>query len=343
MTATPDRAGGANGAAAPRVRFSLRLNNDLPISDYVALARAAELSGFDQFWVSHDLFVRSAPVILAAVASATERIQLGTCIVNPYTMHPAEIAMMAASLDELSGGRFNLGIGAGAAEFLKWVGIRQERALADTRRAIEQISAVLRGSPATGWEPEAYLRFAARPVPIYLAAMSPQMLLLAGEVADGVLPLLFPPEHYETVQPLIAAGATRAGRSLDEVDVAACVWCSVSANREAAINALKDKIAYYGHALSPLIRERLGVTQADFRPIEQALMTERDLEKARSLVDARMLHIGIVGTPEELIPRLEHLVEMGVRHLSFGPPLGPDPLEAVEAIGRVVIPYFMGR
>lgn len=322
------------------MRFSLRLNNDLPTRDYIDLARAAEAAGFDQFWVSHDLFVRSAPVILAAVAEATERIQIGTCIVNPYTMHPAEIAMMAATLDELSGGRFNLGIGAGAAEFLKWVRIPQERPLHVTRRAIEQIAAVLSSSPAPDWQPEAYLRFPSRRVPIYLAAMSPNMLRLAGEMADGVLPLLFPPEHYETVRPLIAEGAASAGRSVDKVDIAACVWCSVSNDRVAAENALKDKIAYYGHALSPLIRRRLGVAQADFRPIEHALMTERDLPKARSLVDERMLRIGLVGTPDDLIPRLERLVEFGVKHLSFGPPLGPKPIEAVEGLGRVVIPHF---
>lgn len=325
------------------MRFSIRLNNDLPVADYIRLARVAEEVGFDQFWVSHDLFVRSAPVILSAVAQATERIELGTCIVNPYTQHPSEIAMLAATLDELSGGRFNLGIGAGAAEFLKWVDIPQERPLRDTRRAMEQINAALSGEQAPGWQPEAYMRFSTRRVPLYLAAMSPNMLRLAGELADGVLPLLFPPEHYETVQPLIAEGAARASRSLAKIDIAACVWCSISDDRQAAETVLKDKIAYYGHALSPLIWQRLGVTQDDFRPIEQALMVERNPEKARALVDERMLRIGVVGTPHDLIARLEGLVNVGVRHLSFGPPLGPDPAEAIAAIGRAVIPYFGGR
>src|SRR3954452_24574908 len=105
------------------MRFSLRLNNDLTISEYLALAQAAEAYGFDQFWVSHDLFLRSAPVILTAIANATQRIQIGTCILNPYTIHPSEIAMFAATLDEISGGRFNLGIAAGAGEFLKWIDI----------------------------------------------------------------------------------------------------------------------------------------------------------------------------------------------------------------------------
>ena len=65
------------------MKFSIRLNNDLPLADYVSLARAAEAAGFDQFWVSNDLFLRSAPVILAAVAQATQQIHIGTCILNP--------------------------------------------------------------------------------------------------------------------------------------------------------------------------------------------------------------------------------------------------------------------
>ena len=320
------------------MKFSLRLNNDLPIKDYVALAQTAETAGFDQFWVSHDLFLRSSPAILTAVALATERIEIGTCILNPYTLHPAEIAMIAATLEEGSGGRFNLGLGAGAAEFMKWVRLPYERPLATTRRAIRQLRAVLDGEQPPDWEPEAYLRFdpgaGGRRIPIYLAALSPNMLRLAGELADGVLPLLFPPEHYATVEPLIREGAEGAGRSMNEIDLAACVWCSISDDRQAAEDVLRDKIAYYGHALSPLIFDRLGLTADDFRATERALMTERDPLKARALVTDRMLRIGIVGTPADLIARLESLVAVGVRHLSFGPPLGPNPLAAIQAIGE---------
>jgi 5,10-methylenetetrahydromethanopterin reductase len=323
------------------MKFSLRLNNDLPLDDYVALARAAEAAGFDQFWVSNDLFLRSVPVILAAIAQATERIEIGTCVVNPYTMHPAEIAMLAATLDELSGGRFNLGIAAGGSELLKWVNIAHTHSLAETRRAIIQIRAMFAGTLAEGWTAEAYMRFpVARPVPIYLGAMGPQMLRLAGAVADGVLPLLFPPEHFATVQALVAEGAASVGRTLTEIDLAACIWVSISDDAAAAEGALRDKIAYYGAGLSPLILERLGVTKDEFGPIERAIMTERDPDKARALVTEKMLRIGIVGTAEDLIARLERLVTMGARHLSFGPPLGPDPRAAVEQIGRLVIPHF---
>lgn len=322
------------------MKFSIRLNNDLTVPEYIALAQAAERAGFDQFWVSNDLFLRAVPVILTAVAQATERIEIGTCVVNPYTMHPAEIAMLAATLDEVSGGRFNLGIAAGGSELLKWVNIEQQIPLAETRRAIAQINAILSGAPADGWTPEAYLRFTPRRrVPIYLGAMGPKMLSLAGEVADGVLPLLFPPEHFAIAQPLVAAGAA-ADRSMNEIDLAACIWVSISDDYHAAEAALREKIAYYGAGLSPLILSRLGVTKADFGPIEHAMMTERNPAKAAALVTDNMLRIGIVGTPHDLIERLETLVAMGAQHLSFGPPLGPDPLAAVESLGRHVLPYF---
>ncbi|MCP4360687.1 MAG: LLM class flavin-dependent oxidoreductase, partial [Chloroflexi bacterium] len=101
------------------MRFSIRCNNDLTLSEYVTLAQAAELAGFDQFWVSNDLFLRSAPVILSAVGAATHQIEIGTCILNPYTIHPAEIAMLAATLDEQTNCRFNLGLAAGSADFLQ--------------------------------------------------------------------------------------------------------------------------------------------------------------------------------------------------------------------------------
>jgi 5,10-methylenetetrahydromethanopterin reductase len=309
------------------MRFSLRLNNDLTLRDYVAVAQAAEAAGFDQIWVSNDLFLRSAPVILQTIAQATQRIEVGAGILNPYTLHPAEIAMLAATLDEATGNRFNLGLAAGAGEFLKWVGIAAAQPLAAMR---ESIVAIRR-------EQEAYLRFdAPRVTPIYIGAMGPKMLALTGELADGALPLLFPPEHYFGVLPYLQAGAVQRAPELAALDLAVCIWVSLSEDRAAARHVLAAKIAYYGHALSPLILARLGVTQADFRPIEQAMMVERDITRAVSMVDERMLRIGIVGGVHDVIERLEPLVAAGARHLSFGPPLGPDQLEAVRLLGQVI-------
>lgn len=329
------------------MKFSLRLNNDLPVSEYVRLAQIAEAAGFDQFWVSDDLFLRSAPVILTAVAAATQRIEIGTCIVNPYTINPAELAMMAATLDEYSGGRFNLGLSSGAGDFLGWIGIQQERPRSDVIETVTVINRLLSGERAAHdgaflrWTDEAYLRFKPRRrVPIYLGAMSPRMLEATGQVADGGLPLLFPPEHYAKVMPHIQTGAQAAGRDLAALDIAACVWCSLDDDRAAAEDALKEKIAYYGHAMSATILTGLGLTHDDFAPIAHAVQVENDLARARDMVTPAMLRIGIAGTPRDLIARLEALVALGVRHISLGPPIGPDVARALERIGRDVIPYF---
>lgn len=329
------------------MKFSLRLNNDLPVSTYVQLAQQAEAAGFDQFWVSDDLFLRSAPVILTAVALATTRIEIGTCILNPYTLNPAEMAMIAATLDEVSHGRFNLGLSAGAGDFLEWIGVAHNKPYTAVIETVDAVNRLLSGehAPVEGqflrWTDEAYLRFTpGRRIPIYLGALSPKMLSAIGAVADGGLPLLFPPEHYAKVLPYIEQGAHAAGRSLDAIDVAACIWVSIADDRAAAEAPLKAKIAYYGHAFSPLIWDALGVTQADFAPIAHAVQHENDLERAQTMVTPAMLRVGIAGTTHDLIDRLEELVALGVRHISFGPPLGPDIFAAVAAIQRDVIPHF---
>ena len=330
------------------MRFSLRLNNDLAPAHYEALAQAAEAAGFDQFWISHDLFLRSAAVILPLVARATTTIEIGSCIFNPYTMNPAELAMIAATMDEVSGNRFNLGLAAGARDFLQWVGVPQERPLAAMRETITAVRRLLAGETANvdghflHWRPEAYLRFPApRVTPIYVGAMGPKMLGLAGEMGDGVLPLLFPPEHFFTVKPLLEAGIARRADTLGALDFAACIWVSLAADREAAQRTLAQKIAYYGASLSPLILAQLNLSVEDFAPIQHALNVERNEAKAVAMVDERMLRIGVVGQTSDVIARLEPLVAAGAQHLSFGPPLGPEPLEAVSLLGQV-IDFFRG-
>jgi len=329
--------------------FSIRLNNDHRIEEYVALARKAEAVGFDQFWISNDLFLKSAPILLSAVAGATTRIGIGTAILNPYTMNPAEIAMLAATLDELSGNRFHLGLAAGAREFINWVGIEHRAPLAAVRESVAAVRRLLRGevgidASTLPWTRDAYLRFRApRVTPIYIGAMGPKMLRLSGEIGDGALPLLLPPEHYFDVRPILEEGVKERDPALGALDFACCVWVSLSSDVDAARRALAEKVAYYGSALSPTILERLSLTREDFAIIERVVVKERDMDKACSLVDERMLRIGVVGGSKEVIRRLEPLAEAGARHLSFGPPLGPDPLNAVEILGREVLPYFRSK
>jgi 5,10-methylenetetrahydromethanopterin reductase len=322
------------------LRTSLRLNNDLTVEEFVALCRLAEQQGFDQVWVSNDLYLRSAAVMLTAAALATERIGLGVGIMNPYSVHPAEIAMMTATLQEVSGGRFLLGLGAGAEEFLGWAGIERPRPLGRTTQAAAEIRALLAGDRSDGTDgrsPHAYLRFAAQSAPIYIGAMSPRMLAATGAIADGALPLLYPPEHYRTAAALIADGAAAAGRDVAEIDIAACIWVSVADDEADAIAPLAEKIAYYGASFAPYLLERAGLSLADFEPIQRALH-ESGIERARQLVTPAMLRLGIAGTPDQVVERCAGLLRSGVRHLSFGPPLGPDVLRAVQIVGTSVLP-----
>jgi 5,10-methylenetetrahydromethanopterin reductase len=331
------------------VRTSLRVNNDLSASEVVALARAAEAAGFDQLWVSHDLFLRSAPVLLAAVAGATARLELGIGIANPYTVHPAEIAMTAATLNELSGGRFLLGLSAGAPDFLSWAGISQERPRTRTAEALRAIRTLLDGGrpvehpgTGTGWTPQAHLRMPTTATPIYVGAMSPRMLELAGAEADGALPLLFPPEHLTVATEHVRAGARAAGRDPATIDIAACFWCSVDDDGDAARRALAEKLAYYGPSFSPYLLERAGIAPEELEPIRTS-MAAGDVDGAVAAVDARLLSLGVAGDAASLVERCAGLIDMGATHLSFGPPLGPDPVDAVGLLGERVLPALVTR
>lgn len=319
---------------------SLRLNNDVAIDEFVELATLAESLEFDQIWVSNDLFFRSAPVLLAAAATATTTIALGTCILNPYSMHPAEIAMTAATLQELSAGRFRLGVAAGADDFLTWAGIDRANPVARTRSAIVAIRALCAGqSPADvpgsgdGWRPEAHLRIPAAPTPIYLGAMSPRMLELIGEVADGGLPLLYPPESFGESMTHIATGLTRAGRHVDDIDVAACIWVSVDEDSARARQPMAEKLAYYGASFSPAVLARVGVDVAAMAELRRAGPAD-----AVSKVPSALMELGVSGTAHEVAERCGRLVAAGARHVSFGPPLGPDRRTAVRQLGELVLP-----
>jgi 5,10-methylenetetrahydromethanopterin reductase len=322
-------------------RFSLRLNNDLTVAEFADLAAAADEAGFDQVWVSHDLFWRSAPVLVAAAAAVTRRIRLGIGIMNPFSAHPSELAMHAATLQELTGGRFLLGLGAGAEDFLAWAGLERPRPLSATRTALLACRSLLeRGRPSDalpGWQPEAHLRFGGPPVPIYLGAMGPRMLALGGEVADGVLGLSFPPERAAGSALAVRAAAAAAGRDPDAVDIPACFWVSIDEDPDRAAAPLAEKLAYYGPSISATQLADAGLTPADFRPAAAAL--ERgDTAAACRLITPQMLRLGIVGDAAAVIARCRALAAAGATHLSFGPPLGPDPVAAVTRLGRDVLP-----
>jgi 5,10-methylenetetrahydromethanopterin reductase len=329
--------------------FSLSLNSEHgSTKQALKLAVKAEENGLDCVWYCQDLFQRDVWVFLSAVASFTRRIHLGTGIVSPYSVSPAELTMHAATLDEYSGGRLRLGISVGAVDFMRWAGIQVRNPISGMRESISIIRRLLRGERVKhngkvfkNWTDDAYLRFKPirQNIPIYLGAQSPRLLQLTGELADGGLPLLFPPEYYPEVLNQIRTGAEKAGRSIGTIDIVGCLWFSVSENRNAAKNALRKLVTFYGPHLAPNMIKKIGLIPEDFDPIREAL-AKREEDRAMSLMTDKMADLAIHGTPDECIDRIDKLVREGLRHIRFGPPLGPNSEDAIRFIGEKIIPYF---
>ena len=324
--------------------WSLRLNNDLPAEELLAIALLAEELGCDQLWVSNDLYLRSAPVLISVLAARTSRIKLGIAIMNPYSAHVAELAMVAATLAEVSHGRFLLGVGAGSEEFLGWAGLERPRPLATTAHAVTALRRLLghRDVDDADLPPwfgdHSVLRFEQYgPVPVYVGGMAPKMLAMAGRFADGALPLLYPPEHYATARSQVYNGLAAAGRDPADFDLPACIWVSLSDNASAGRAALAEKLAYYGPSISPYLLAEVGLRPDDFLPAAALAQRGRAAE-ATSLIDDRMLRLGIAGDKADVVQRCRSLQQLGAEHLSFGPPLGPDPLSAVRMLGEQVMP-----
>ena len=342
MLSTPTAETGA--AQGPTdVTFSARLGSHKGVRDLAAKAAFVEEAGFDQVWVGNDLFGEPGVISLASIAMSTSRIKFGSAVMDPVSLHPVQVAMIASGLQDLSDGRFLLGLGAGSDVFFDWAGITPPKPVVRTRQAVLAIRQLLAGgSPADiegvaeGWKPQAKLRFA-RPTPIYVGAMGPRMLEMAGQLADGALPLCLPPRHVYGVMDQIRLGAEKAGRSLADLDIAACVWCSIGDDRDDARRMLAKHIALYSGSLSADALAANGLDPEEFARTQELMLAGRVDEAVASVTDS-MLQLGIVGGVEDVIEQCGALIDAGVRHISFGPPLGTSEMESVRLLGKSVLP-----
>lgn len=330
------------------MRFGLRLIEYLgPVKDLVRLAVAGEKAGFDSVWFPHDTFMRHTWVTTTAVATATERIQIGSVGTNPYTTHPVELATYAATLDELSGGRFILGMGLHTLDMIGWAGVDAADYLQRHRDAVHLIRGLWRGEvmeyegEVFRWGPECYLRFKPlRPdIPIYLSAFGEDFLRLSGEIGDGSLPMITPPASAELMIAPIREGLAARPVPPPDYVISGCGWLSLSTEKSAASEVMKNLAAYFGPYLEDHALRTIGLRAADFAPLRK-LVDEGRLEEARSRVTSDMLRLGISGTPEEVISRIHELAEAGVNEVNLGGPLGPDPEKAIRLMGEKVIPAF---
>lgn len=227
--------------------------------------KLADSLGYEAVYLTH-VAGRESLTVLTAYALASERIRIGTGVVPIYTRTPATMAQTAATIDELSGGRFTLGLGVSHRPVVEaWHGQRIDRPAAEMREYTSIVRAILRGEdPPDGekWQTSfRLLRLDPRPqLPIYIAALSPAMLRLAGEIADGVVLWLCNPRYIrDVVIPEVTAGRERAGLSLDGFDVVAAVPAALTNDRGGAYEAMRaDLIPYFGLPFYRAMIDRSG-------------------------------------------------------------------------------------
>ena len=327
------------------MHFGLRLLQHLgPARELIRLAQVAEQAGFDSVWFPHDPFLKHAPTLAVATAAATKRIGVGAIQTTPYTNDPSEIAAYAATLDELSGGRALLGIGLHTGDMVEWVGYDSSDRVERTRETIALVRRLLRGEIAASdgvfrWNEQCYLRFEPlrREIPIYVTAFGRDLLELSGAIGDGSFPMLTPPESAPLMIEPIHEGARRAGRDPADVEVAGCVWLSVSEDGAVAADALRPIVAYFAPYFPDEQLAAAGLSRDDLRPVKQ-LVDEARYDEAAAAVSDDMLRLALAGTPDAIVERIAALADAGVTHVNLGGPLGPDPEAAIRLVGERVIP-----
>lgn len=298
----------------------------------------AESLGYDSTFVTH-IAGRDSLTVLAAYAARTERIRLGTGVLPIYSRTPVATAQTAATIDEISGGRIVLGIGVSHRVTVEaWYGQEIGKAVSEMREYATALRAMFRGedpAAATGegekrWPTSfRFMGYDVRPdLPIYIAALSPNMLRLAGEIGDGVmLWLCDPPYVRDVVIPEVTKGRERAGKTMDGFDIVAAVPAAVTADREATLNRMRgDLVTYLSLPFyrSMLERSGFGAELAGF----DAGMADGDAERAKAAMSEEMLRsLGGIGDAEDVRDAVRRYLDAG----AVSPGVSPVPTADFEA------------
>ena len=224
------------------------IDNGAELREY---GRLAEAAGFDSLWVTERYFHEETCSLLGFLAAATERLRLGVGVVNPYTRHPALLAMAAATLDRISGGRFLLGLGRSERFVIHdRMGLPYTRPRTTLEDAVTVIRELLAGNRLTTAEQTFHLhnvRLAITPMqpqlPLYVAAIGPKALRLAGAVADGVVLNAYVPTAYVryAVQEIRQA-AHAAGRNPDAITIACMLVIRLTDDPESIWLSLRERL-----------------------------------------------------------------------------------------------------
>lgn len=326
--------------------LAIRLHGMIDPGRSAQLAAAAERSGFRTVWFAENLFQRGILPAASASAVATRSIGIGIGVFNPFNRHPSLMAMEAAALDELSGGRAILGLGVGVPPLIdRFAGF--ERPVAAMRDTVAIARGMLAGNRVThrgaafcadGVE----LGFAPlRPdMPIHVAAMGARMLRLAGEIGDGVLiSNMCPPAFTGHAVARAAEGAAAAGRAPPGAAVK-YVPCAVDSDRGAARRAIKPAIAAMLSGYEDAFADAKGALAAlrHGGAIEPALYAATlDRLKAgeapeSALDDVFIDQYGIARAPEDCVRRIAELGADGATEIALTF-LGDAPERDIELIG----------
>lgn len=316
------------------------------VPEIVELASRAESRGFDSVWMAETRMTRDGFVPLAALAAATERVRVGTGIVNVYTRGPVVLAISFIALEELAPGRVVMGLGTGSPRVLAPQGVPFEKPLTRLREYCDVIPRLIRGEEVT-YEGETVRLEGARVedllsergeiggsrtrIPLCLGVTGPRALEYAGEVADSVLlNICLPTDYVGNARTLIERGARRTGRSLDDIEISMVVATCPDEDSAKGKRLAARFVALY-LSLFPNLAAATGVDEQTLAATREAF-ADRGLDAAAERVgDGLVDRLAAAGTPNECRARLDEYRAAGV-HVPLIAPLEGSMDLAIETL-----------
>lgn len=301
----------------------------------IELIRQAESMGYDSVWTA-EAYGNDSITSAAWVLSQTEKIRVGTAIMQMPARTPAMAAMTAMSLDQLSGGRFIMGLGASGPQVVEgWHGVPYGKPVTRTREYIQIVRKIFeregpvefdgqmyqlpnKGEGTTGLGKPLKSILEGNPdIPIYTASITPAGLRCAGEVADGVFPVWMDPNKYGVLGEHLEIGLEKSGRSLQDFDVAPFVSVAMNDNLDAAFDSLRPWLALYIGGMGARDKNfyndfatRLGYGEAA-KQIQDLYLSGKQAEAAAAVPNALLDEVALVGPRERIRERLEPWKEAG--------------------------------
>jgi 5,10-methylenetetrahydromethanopterin reductase len=325
-------------------RVALYLQDKHGLREGMDYVRYAEQRGFEAVWQAESRLVREATIPLAAFAAVTDRIKVGTGVINVWTRNVGLMAATFVTLDDLAPGRVMLGIGAWWEPLAAKVGVDRRKPLQAMREVVEVTRRLLAMERVT-FHGEfvnvsdieidiVHGNRAPRHVPIYIGATGMKMMELAGEIADGVLlNYLVGPKYNDEAMASLAAGAARSGRRVEDIDRPQLVVCSLDRDRDAALDRARELVTQY-LGQQQHIGKASGVDQGLLDEIGKVLTWPagpEEIHRAMKLVPDEVVQmISASGTPEECRAKVREYVASGCTCPVLYP-LGDDVRAMIDA------------